>query len=147
MAIRFDCHQCGREFTALDASAGRETKCPDCGTSITIPPQSTLPDPEPIVIDESNAAPVAATVVDSEPVTPVAPSPVAPTPVAPTPTPAASSRNNRRRNRASSNTSGSTEPGAFPVSGKTFWLFTAALFGGCMLIVAIAIMLIEMFGW
>lgn len=144
MAIRFDCHQCGREFSALDASAGRETKCPDCGTTLTIPQSSTRAAPEPMIIDETTATPIEAEVVDSPPDTPLNPSsrtkPESPADSAPQPR--AERRQNRRSQRRHS--SGEPrEPSTIEINGR-FWLTTAAIFGGCLFVVLFVIALIEM---
>src|SRR5688500_3552686 len=54
MAIAVQCHQCGGEFAAPDAMAGRVARCPRCGAAIEVPHAvaalpaaalSPLPDP------------------------------------------------------------------------------------------------------
>ena len=37
MAISFSCPQCGKKLKAPDDAAGRSSKCPGCGTSVTCP--------------------------------------------------------------------------------------------------------------
>ena len=45
MPITFDC-TCGRHFSVGDAFAGKRTKCPSCGTPLTVPvPEAAPPEP------------------------------------------------------------------------------------------------------
>jgi len=37
MAIEFRCTQCGKLLRTADATAGKQAKCPSCGTVVTIP--------------------------------------------------------------------------------------------------------------
>jgi predicted RNA-binding Zn-ribbon protein involved in translation (DUF1610 family) len=37
MAISFSCHQCGQKLKAPDNAAGKSSKCPGCGTTVTCP--------------------------------------------------------------------------------------------------------------
>jgi predicted RNA-binding Zn-ribbon protein involved in translation (DUF1610 family) len=37
MAISFSCAQCGRNLKAPDSAAGRSSKCPGCGSTVTCP--------------------------------------------------------------------------------------------------------------
>ena len=43
MAISFSCHQCGRNLKAPDNAAGKSSKCPGCGATVTCPERSTTP--------------------------------------------------------------------------------------------------------
>jgi hypothetical protein len=67
MAIKFGCHSCGSRWNAPDKAAGRETKCPRCGTVLRVPlPTDQVPPNEP----PAAAAPIQEVeeleVVDSE---------------------------------------------------------------------------------
>lgn len=37
MAISFSCHQCGKKLKAPDNAAGKSSKCPGCGATVTCP--------------------------------------------------------------------------------------------------------------
>jgi predicted RNA-binding Zn-ribbon protein involved in translation (DUF1610 family) len=37
MPISFACHQCGRNLKAPESAAGKSTKCPGCGATVTCP--------------------------------------------------------------------------------------------------------------
>jgi predicted RNA-binding Zn-ribbon protein involved in translation (DUF1610 family) len=37
MPISFSCHQCGRSLKAPESAAGKSTKCPGCGATVTCP--------------------------------------------------------------------------------------------------------------
>lgn len=43
--IHFACDKCGKRFGVPSQHAGRSTKCPSCGAAITVPAESTRPDP------------------------------------------------------------------------------------------------------
>ena len=43
--IHFACDKCGKRFGVPSQHAGRSTKCPSCGAAITVPGESTRPDP------------------------------------------------------------------------------------------------------
>jgi hypothetical protein len=70
MPIRAVCPGCQRGFSAPDKYAGRTTKCPKCGSTITIP----KPEPEP----EPNLFSLAAEALPDQPATTLPPRPAAP---------------------------------------------------------------------
>ncbi len=37
MPISFSCHQCGRNLKAPESAAGKSSKCPGCGATVTCP--------------------------------------------------------------------------------------------------------------
>lgn len=43
MPIEFRCHRCQRLLRTADNTAGKQTKCPECGTILDIPNQATPP--------------------------------------------------------------------------------------------------------
>ncbi len=50
MAIEFRCTDCGKLLRTGDDTAGRQAKCPECGTVMTIPaaaPSDSMPPPQP----------------------------------------------------------------------------------------------------
>ena len=51
MPIEFRCRQCGKLLRTGDDTAGRQAKCPECGTVMTVPTAETggtlIPTPSP----------------------------------------------------------------------------------------------------
>ncbi|MCD4726394.1 MAG: DUF975 family protein [Pirellulales bacterium] len=50
MAIEFRCTDCGKLLRTVDDTAGKQAKCPECGTVMTIPaaaPSDSMPPPPP----------------------------------------------------------------------------------------------------
>lgn len=51
--ISVRCSGCGKQFSAAAQHAGKQTRCPNCKTTITIPSQQVTPPPVPVAV-ESN---------------------------------------------------------------------------------------------
>lgn len=73
MPIEFRCHQCQKLLRTKDDTAGKQAKCPQCGTVLTVPPLGTEAPPEglhaaPPVVETGNPyqSPVTRTAVASE---------------------------------------------------------------------------------
>jgi len=73
MPIEFRCHQCQKLLRTKDDTAGKQAKCPQCGTVLTVPPLGTEAPPEglhaaPPVVETGNPyqSPVTRTAVSSE---------------------------------------------------------------------------------
>lgn len=47
MPIEFHCTQCNRLLRTPDDSVGKQAKCPECGTILTVPATSAAPSPPP----------------------------------------------------------------------------------------------------
>src|SRR5687768_11738842 len=47
MAIEFRCTKCGKLLRTKDDTAGKQAKCPECGTVLQIPASGEAPPPPP----------------------------------------------------------------------------------------------------
>jgi uncharacterized membrane protein len=54
MPIEFRCHRCQRLLRTADDSAGKQTKCPECGTILDIPLPGVLGAPPPLPSDATS---------------------------------------------------------------------------------------------
>jgi hypothetical protein len=67
MSISFAC-ECGKSFSVRDEFAGKRTKCPACGSALTVPGPATEQTPEPEELsDEDKAFRALAEAPDPEP--------------------------------------------------------------------------------
>jgi hypothetical protein len=66
MSISFAC-ECGKNFGVRDEFAGKRTKCPACGSALTVPTPATEPQTAPELSDEDKAFRALAEAPEPEP--------------------------------------------------------------------------------
>ena len=72
MAIKFNCQKCKKELVVKDEMAGKQGKCPNCKSAITVPPAAagavkTAPVKKKPVVEDDEIVPAEAIDDEAEP--------------------------------------------------------------------------------